>query len=506
MAHRRIVVVVVALAMAGAAGCDLFGGGESGGGGAGGGAPTGPAPSADGRTRHEGGELTGERWAEGTHIVAGTIDVRRGVLEIQGCTRVLMERGARFTVSEGGSLRIVGRADCKVTFEPLDASSGPGTWGTIALYATAGSSEIRHAHFRKGGESDATIWVDTNGRLTMTDSIVEESGSRGLMVQGNAQLGELARNTFRNNASYGVELGADTVGRLGEGTYGPNQVEGIHVTEQRVTRDATWRHLGVPYLLESGLEITHDASTATLTIAAGASLRFASDTRVSVGGRGALRVEGTEQAPVTFGSSAPAPAPGSWQGVQVYGDSQRERTRLSWLVVEHGGASDDGMVWIGEGARVTIDHTTLRGSQSPGLVVVDGGELARFEGNTITGGRDVVASVPPNAVGALGSGNYTGNARDVVVVRNGRADRDATWRNLGVPYVIAGLEITAEEGHSARVTIAAGTTLQIESDIAPRVGARGALVLDGTEQAHVTITTASPITSNAAWSQLEVHG
>ncbi|MBZ0117234.1 MAG: hypothetical protein K8H88_09580, partial [Sandaracinaceae bacterium] len=466
---------------------------------------TGPTPSADGRTRHEGGELTGERWAEGTHIVAGTIDVRRGVLEIQGCTRVLMERGARFTVSEGGSLRVVGRADCKVTFEPLDASGGPGTWGMIALYATAGSNEIRHAHFRKGGESDATIWVDTNGRLTMTDSIVEESGSRGLMVQGNAQLGEVARNTFRNNASYGVEIGADTVGRLGEGTYGPNQVEGIHVVEGRVSRDATWRALGAPYLLESGLEVTHDASTATLTIAAGASLRFNTDTRLSVAARGALRVEGSQQAPVTLGSSSPAPAPGSWQGVQIYGDSQRERTRLSWTVIEHAG-TNEGAIWIGEDARVTIDHTTVRGSQGPGLYVADGGQLARFEGNTITGGRDVVMSLAPNAVGAIGNGNYTGNARDVIVVRSGRADADATWRSLGIPYVIAGLEIAADEGRSARVTVAAGATLRIEGESVPRVGARGALILDGTEQAHVTVTSASPTPINGAWGQLEVHG
>ncbi len=194
------------------------------------------------------------------------------------------------------------------------------------------------------------FWLDDGASISMSNSTVENSSDLGLQLVGDTSaLRDFTGNTLTGNAKYGIELGPDHVGDLGMGTYGPNTIDGIHITSGDVTTDQTWASLGTPFVSD-GFTVHTDAGSAHLTIAAGATVKMTGGTNVSVRDNGGLTLDGTASSPVTFTSAKGSPAAGDWNELNFYASSADGFNDLHHAVVEFGGGSSDGMI-LGRGRR-----------------------------------------------------------------------------------------------------------------------------------------------------------
>jgi hypothetical protein len=288
------------------------------------------------------------------------------------------------------------------------------------------------------------------------------------------------------------------------------------VHDTTVQRDETWTLEDSPHRLPDGVEV-HDG--ATLTIAPCAVVLVGNGHGVFVRDGGGLSAAGDAQRPVRFGSNNPQPQAGDWQGVWVSANARRNQ-RLSYVVMEHGGADWEGRTACLEVAAVGlhVDHLTARACRGFGVALVDNGTFSPDSSDltvtgTVAGNAPLTGAVYVHrapSVGSLPAGAYTGNAQDEVFIAEAGAGSDlttirqtTTWRNPGVPYHLADNSDLRVDGPTAPVlTIAPGTTLRFGRGSGLSVGydAEGGLVLDGGGDAtRITLRSAGTDESPGLW-------
>lgn len=177
-----------------------------------------------------------------------------------------------------------------------------------------------------------------------------------------------------------------------------------------------------PYIV-TGSVIVQDG--ATLTVAAGTTVKFSSLKSITV--HGTLNVMGTSQKPVTFTSNAGTPTRGDW-GYIYY--APLSNGTIQYATVAFGGGANVGGnsgALLVDNASPTFDHVTVRKSSSDGIRVVSGGpaihasviEENAAEGVNYQSGSDVVvdnSQVRNN--GGAGIGIYGSGSNSVAVTDN----------------------------------------------------------------------------------------
>lgn len=218
-----------------------------------------------------------------------------------------------------------------------------------------------------------------------------------------------------------------------------------------VARDEVWTLEDSPHRVPEGLSVQNGA---TLTIAPCAVVLVGHGTGVDVQDGAGLIATGDATHPIRFGSDNPQPQAGDWQALTYQGNARRT-SRLSHVVVEHGGFSDPSGRSVCLGVLATdlhVDHLTARQCRGFGVGIFESG---RFSGDsadvTVTGtvadnapaSGAVIAQRAPS-VASIPTGAYTGNAVDEVFIAEASAGSDqstirqsAVWKNLGVPYHLA---------------------------------------------------------------------
>ncbi len=288
----------------------------------------------------------------------------------------------------------------------------------------------------------------------------------------------------------------------------------VHKTE--LQRDETWDLAGSPHRLPHGFRVLDGK---TLTVEPCAVVLVGAGSGLTVENGGALVAAGDAEHPIRFGSNNPQPQAGDWNGLW-FAESVRRASRLSHVVIEHGGHD-----WSGghAGLAVTfpglhVDHLTARANLGFGVALRDGGRFAPGSSDvTVTGTTSEGASLSgavyvqrAPSVASLPAGRYTGNAVDEVFIAEAGPGSDthtlrntATWANLGVPYHIADdLDVRVDGPTGPILTIAAGVTLLMGRNAGISVGydAEGGLVIDGgSDDGRVTLKPAGNDASPGQW-------
>ncbi len=181
-----------------------------------------------------------------------------------------------------------------------------------------------------------------------------------------------------------------------------------------------------PYLVTSDLVIQ---SGATLAIQAGVTLRVAPGVDIVVQS-GALRIDGTEAAPVVITSASDGggtPAAGDWGVLRFENGTNDAGTRLRFTTVRYGSGLELA------GASPTFDFVRLETLGGP-AIAIDLASFPRGIGNSATGCGVNGVLVPAGDIGTAGS-----------------------WALRGIPYVVRGL---VSVGASPRVTAITPSTAQ----------------------------------------------
>lgn len=305
-------------------------------------------------------------------------------------------------------------------------------------------------------------------------------------------------------------------------TCAPATGEGTKHTAPTVNE--TWTAAGSPHVLESNYSIP---TGVTLTLEPCAVVQLKGAIGISVSGK--LVAQGAADKPIRFERGDAAMA---WTSLESEAGAE---IRLSYTTLEGGGNPNGGPpTQFGaldirgnqEAAPqplLFVDHVTIKGSESLGIWLREGGAFAPGSQDlTITGGASFPMLIWGRASGTVPTGTYTGNASDEIILpASGGLDdmkEDTVLRDRGVPYRVGGptggksLTVGAV-GAVPLLTIEPGVTLRFDKDVRLTVDANttaepasGALIAEGTADKPVTFTSASATPAAGDWVGIVFEG
>lgn len=299
------------------------------------------------------------------------------------------------------------------------------------------------------------------------------------------------------------------------GAAGPTEHRGT------IAADETWSAAGSPHLLTENVIV---AQGATLTIEPCAQVLAASGVRLTV--RGRLVAEGTSEAPIAFGASEAD----RWGPLLV---DTAGTARLAHATLTDGGFDDRSyhgasIVVKGDGTApvdpaISVEDVTISGSAGEGMWLRDAAAFTadstglRIEGS----GADATFSGRPVkiealAVSTLPPGTYTGNRDDRIEVHAFQwLETDTEIHDPGVPYYVFQNPLRIVRASDAdpipTLTLDAGVEIQFEKSndtnspgivVGMDVGREGALVVDGTAEKPVVLTSGAASPAPGDWQDI----
>lgn len=219
-----------------------------------------------------------------------------------------------------------------------------------------------------------------------------------------------------------------------------------------------------------------------ITISPGTIVSFGEGAGLYVEEGGSLNAVGTAEKPIVFHGQDHSP--GFWSGLNFQTNSSHNV--LSYVTVEDAGEkNNDGAVVISVGARLAIDHTTIRNGAGSGLTTLQRGTISHFEANHFDG-NEIPVSLKASDIAMLDTAStFTNNKHNYILVHSSdhEIESDSVWHALSLPYHIQnGLEVKAnlvvEPG--SRLEFAEGTGLNVEEN--------GSLTAEGTPEKPIVFT------------------
>jgi len=425
------------------------------------------------------------------YLVTGDVELR-ALLTIEPGVVVRFEAGTRLVVARASSSGLLaeGTAAKPIVFE--GSHSEPGWWRGLSFFRQHARNRLDHVIIRHAGGGDATAAIRVGGSriergdLRMTNTRVEQSASLGLRVNRWGTLAGFADNTFEANEGSPLEIDVSQLAALDHGTSWGEDTS-IEVIGRHVGSGLTLLGLEAPYHLQSGLELQ-----GPVEVEAGAVLRFASGTRLTVGRQGgSLRAEGTADSPIVIeGTQDEA---GWWRGVEIF--NEHALNRLDHVVLRHAGGGDaTAAIRVGgsriEHGDIRITNSRIQQSASRGLHVTRRGTLVSFADNSFEDLADHPVRVHANQLDRFGPGNEYGDAA-MIEVTGGRIDEETELRDPGAPLLLLGnLSVRAA------LTIHAGTTLLLTRDTRIETESGGYIEALGVEGDPISIAGS---TATAGW-------
>lgn len=273
---------------------------------------------------------------------------------------IQMGSGSILQVGNNGGLTMVGTADKPITLTSSKSSGAPGDWLEIDVFSASADDLNRLDHVvieHAGGGGYGQVWVEDGASIAIRNTTIRNGDDVG--VENHGELREFAGNTLVDNAAGALRIDANAVDQLHTGIYGPNGVDGVLVLTDTIDHDATWEALGVPFIAGNGFAIATDAGSARLSFDPGSELRLGEGSILSVDLNGALRLDGTADAPVRITSAKPAPAGGDWLEIDLNEGSVGPENVFTHAEISYGGGSLYGQLWLADGAEVNLDHVTF---------------------------------------------------------------------------------------------------------------------------------------------------
>ena len=273
-------------------------------------------------------------------------------------------------------------------------------------------------------------------------------------------------------------------------------------TGGNVTADLTLTAACSPYTIKADIRVDGNA---TLTIEAGAVLRFQPDTKIWIGysTAGKIIAVGTATSPITFTSANTTPGAGDWAGIVLWSNTMNGTT-LAYAKFDYCGSNGDACI-LGEGAkpnRVSIDHVTIAdvGSTSDAIWEKDVDSSfaisnCTFNDISTTPTQQYAISVYAPSFAAIDTTNtFSNNA--MIQLMGGTVSTNTTWKSLGTTIAVT-KDLRIEGASTPTLTIAAGSTFKYAADTRVWIGYSnpGSLIVNGTATSKVMFTSlnANPV-------------
>ena len=275
--------------------------------------------------------------------------------------------GIEAGVDAPGGLIAVGEIGAQVRFRSDQPQPAGGAWAGLHFGAQLlDGSRLEHAVVSHAGGSGQPAAIVCDGAAPrIQDSLIESSGSLGLLYRAGARPSAFARNVITASSAHAIELPASGIGGLApDNSFAGNGAAGLLVDGGAVGENALWSPFGLssPYVVRGDIEIRGVASP-IVTVAPGTTMTFQSGCGLIVGAvagsveSGALVVErgGVPTILTSIVRPGVPQNPGDWEGVVFLGTSTDDVCRLEGCVVEYGGAGQLGDVRCQDASPVLRD-------------------------------------------------------------------------------------------------------------------------------------------------------
>jgi hypothetical protein len=418
--------------------------------------------ATSGPTSHDGPITQDETWyARGSpHIVGASLDVE-AVLTIEPGSTVEFERGGRLLVGNGALIAQGGSS--LITF--TGQGTYPGSWRSIEFSTRARPD-----------------------RSVLDNCLIEYGGGWG--AQANVVVEAPVRISnciFRSSARTPLAIDPMLVPSIRDGNqFSDNSPDAITIYGTDITSDVRWDDHGVSYLVKDYLEVEGRHQAATFSIGPGTTILFGSDGGIEVIYPGAIAADGSSGM-ITLTSEEPDDW---WGNIVLYGEASPVVLGVFKNCLIQNSGYHLGAVYV-NGAVIEMENSVISNALDLGIECDYGGHFASFRNNVITGCSDKALLIDQEFIPTIGDGNsFTGNDidgdyHDGILVVN-EADgivASATWRNLGVPYILVGfVDLWDLYGTHPVLTLAPGVRLEFDGRNGSGIYVEDcALIADGTD-------------------------
>jgi hypothetical protein len=341
----------------------------------------------------------------------------------------------------------------------------------------------------------ATIGInDSSSFIELSNSTIKNCRNEGVIFNcwqgGPKDSASFLNNVITENGSYPITFtyssnAAAYVGNLsGTGNFSGNVKDGIFVSGGTIYPYATavWKKHNVPYLIKYSLNLSVGVSE-ILTIRPGCRLEFDSG-GIKIGWDGSLIADGTVNDPIIF---TRCNTDQHWSGIMV-DDILYGQAIFNHCVIEYANTG------IASGSPITISNCIIRNCVNQGISfsktrnfyqqVAYGSpkDSASFLNNIDTGNGSYALSIYANRVGLLsGSGVFSGNKINGILVHGDIVDKSSTWKKHDVPYVVDSC-VDVESSGGTQLTIAHGCKFEftkIGSCLQVGYNNKGTLIAEG---------------------------
>lgn len=458
--------------------------------------------------------------AGSAHRITCNVNVKQGTLTIAPGVKVIVDEGRSLTVGKGDDparLLVMGEPDRPVTFRTARPGDPPGAWSGVELGPSARGSEVHNLVLEKGGTERRGALLASELAVLIDGLQVREAGGCGVELRGEAVFTEDSvgiKVQEGGGPPVCLPIAAVPSLPLSGSDYAGNAVDHIQVDGAKLEVSATWKALGVPYLLLDTLSVSGSASApAVLRLRSGVELRFSAGKglRLSAdGGASGLITEGTEEEPVVLGPAA-SETPGAWDGVEVMqgvlaGDLDLQHTRIAY-----GGDNGEAGLRVRD-AELRFQGLEIHGSSTAGLMLEGDASLGAEASGLHLHDNARPLELPPELIGALPPGEVLieDNVEDVIyLVSPGLVTRSALWPALGDGYrVRTDIQLEGTNRDPALIEVEAGVALRFDENrgvAVSKAGGSAGLTLAGTERDPVLLVPYAG-TAPGTWRGVELYG
>ncbi|RAL22210.1 hypothetical protein DL240_10175 [Lujinxingia litoralis] len=405
--------------------------------------------------------------------INGGINVSSGTLVIEAGTTVFMGAGSSITLSGTGTLEALGEEDNEILIRGVDEERG--YWAGIYINETGTSNHvleyvtIRHAggdQFTGSSDSKGAVYVRGESRLSVSNCAFEQNAFAGIHADDDGSTVTIETTSFTGN-ELPLRLRPNHFAALGgDLNISGNDADHILMTggNATATNSGTWQ----AYTYRLPKDVTLEAD---VTIAAGATLEFAQDTRLAVNNdAGSLNIAGTEDAMVTLRSANGER--GGWGGL-YFNNAVSSSNAITYASLEDAGGAQNtgssvslgGIYVVGDDTRLTIANSTFVNNAFAAIHVESfttkvSVSASHFENN------EVPIIVHPDTIGNLAADlTFSENESNVIEVKDVSSNTvelvaDATWPAFEVPLFVS--TFIYIQGH---LTLSPGTELIFATDV-----------------------------------------
>jgi flagellar hook assembly protein FlgD len=347
----------------------------------------------------------------------------------------ILKFGSAKSLSISGRLTAIGTSVSPILFTTSSATPTAGSWSGITFQTGVNPSASQMtwatvAYAGTGGIGYGALQIYSSP--TLSNVSITNSGNNGILINGASATPTVSDLTVTGSTNYGINLvingginlstatltnntlyavGADPGTRLLSMTgltvsgNGGGTKDGIDYRGGNINANETWHAFAnLPWYINATTTV---ATAATLTIDAGAVLKFGNATRLNISGR--LTAVGTSASSILFTTSKASPTPGSWDGIYFQAGANPSASQLIWATVSYAGSVAGGYGALNIYSSPTLSNVSITNSGNNGIVISGSPVAPLLDHLTITGAAAKAILVQTNAAPTITNSAFSGN-------------------------------------------------------------------------------------------------